>query len=328
MTQLRENTMPELLNNAVNSIILGIEDYQSNDDKRPVSALRNFYAGVLLLGKACLCSAVPKSDPMEILAAKFVPTIGQDGKVLHQPDGNRTIDLQGLKRRFKQFHLRWPSANIDRMQELRNQFEHFHSPAPRESIQQAIADCFPLVQGFFEILKIDPLNSLGDAWQVMLDEKQFFSQQKKICNSSFEKLPWYVEVSQLEFVYCSACGSSLICQADRSNNDPASIEGKCLACGEAFSAEQTVEMIVESEYGGADHIAFQDGGESIINDCTECGQRAYVFDEEINKCYFCEASIFGTCGLCGEGLSVINQSVNDSNFCSYCGHKIEKVMRE
>lgn len=197
--------MSELFENAVNSIILGIEDYQSNDDRRPVSALRNFYAGVLLLGKECLCSAAPKADPMEVLAMKFVPAVNQEGGVIHQPDGNRTVDLQDLRHRFKKFNLQWPNVNIDRMQELRNQFEHFHSPAPRVSIQQAIADCFPLIQGFFEILKVDPSNSLGTACQVMLDEKKFFSEQKNKCDSSFGKLKWCEELSNFEFFHCSAC---------------------------------------------------------------------------------------------------------------------------
>jgi hypothetical protein len=43
-----------LFRNAVQSIQLGIEDYQANNSKRAVSAVRNFYAGVLLLAKEVL----------------------------------------------------------------------------------------------------------------------------------------------------------------------------------------------------------------------------------------------------------------------------------
>ncbi|WP_326892017.1 hypothetical protein U8P73_27395 (plasmid) [Rhizobium beringeri] len=74
--------MSELLTNAIYSIQLGIEDYQSNDDRRPISALRNFYAGVLLLGKECLLNAAPDAEPMEILASKFVPSLDEDGQVV------------------------------------------------------------------------------------------------------------------------------------------------------------------------------------------------------------------------------------------------------
>ncbi|WP_145716595.1 hypothetical protein [Mesorhizobium tianshanense] len=57
-----------------------VEDFQSNDERRPVSALRNFYAGELLLGKQCLLNAAPNVDPMEILASKFAPVLKQRGR--------------------------------------------------------------------------------------------------------------------------------------------------------------------------------------------------------------------------------------------------------
>lgn len=41
----RMSVMSELFENAVVSIQLGVEDYQSNDPRRAISAVRNFYAG-------------------------------------------------------------------------------------------------------------------------------------------------------------------------------------------------------------------------------------------------------------------------------------------
>ena len=58
--------MNSLFDNAVQSIQLGVEDYQSNDAKRAVSAVRNFYAGVLLLAKEVLIRAAPESDPISL----------------------------------------------------------------------------------------------------------------------------------------------------------------------------------------------------------------------------------------------------------------------
>ena len=92
--------MTKLLENAISSIQLGIEDYQSNDPRRPISAVRNFYAGVLLLGKQCLVSAAPNADPMEVLASKFIPVPDGDGGVVHEPKGYQTIDLFELKMRY------------------------------------------------------------------------------------------------------------------------------------------------------------------------------------------------------------------------------------
>ncbi len=41
--------MSEIFENAVTSIILGIEDFKHGSDERMLSAARNYYAGLLLL---------------------------------------------------------------------------------------------------------------------------------------------------------------------------------------------------------------------------------------------------------------------------------------
>lgn len=43
--------MSSLFANAVASIRMGVEDFQQQDHDRDISAVRNFYAGVLLLAK-------------------------------------------------------------------------------------------------------------------------------------------------------------------------------------------------------------------------------------------------------------------------------------
>src|SRR6516165_2838278 len=65
--------MNTLFDNAVQSIPLGVEDYQANDPRRALSSVRNFYAGVLLLAKEVLVRQVPDSAPEDVLAARFKP---------------------------------------------------------------------------------------------------------------------------------------------------------------------------------------------------------------------------------------------------------------
>ncbi|GLS36636.1 hypothetical protein GCM10010869_22270 [Mesorhizobium tianshanense] len=77
-----------------------------------------------------------------------------------------------MREQFKGFGLTWPAGNIKDLQKLRNEFEHYHSEAPKDAIRQAIASCFPLVEGFFAILERSPKAELGDAWDVMLAEKK------------------------------------------------------------------------------------------------------------------------------------------------------------
>ena len=315
--------MTELLDNAVFSIQLGLDDYQSNDPRRPVSAVRNFYAGVLLLGKQCLLNAAPDADPMEVLASRFEPIQDGEGGVSYEPNGYRTIDFNELRHRFKSFELTWPDGDIRKLQELRNKFEHYHSPAPKEAIQQSIAACFPIVEGFFTILEIAPADALGNAWEVMLAEEAFFSKTKKSCNASFNSLPWG-DLTNTNMFSCTSCGSSLIYQVDPENADPTCIEGRCKACGEEFEAEQTVAIIVEGEHGADDYISVKDGGEPVVNDCPQCGLGTYVADYDINVCFSCGYDIVGECARCSTDLTAQNMSVNNSALCDYCDHIMSK----
>jgi hypothetical protein len=59
--------MNSLFDNAIQSIQIGIEDYEANEPKRALSAVRNFYAGTLLLAKEVLVRAVPKAKIKDVL---------------------------------------------------------------------------------------------------------------------------------------------------------------------------------------------------------------------------------------------------------------------
>jgi hypothetical protein len=59
--------MNSLFDNAIQSIQIGIEDYEHNDPKRALSAVRNFYAGTLLLAKEVLVRKAPKASVKDVL---------------------------------------------------------------------------------------------------------------------------------------------------------------------------------------------------------------------------------------------------------------------
>lgn len=69
----------DIFDNAVASITLGIEDFCEGTDARMLSAARNYYAELLLLGKECLVPTAPDADPMEVIGAKFEPVPDGDG---------------------------------------------------------------------------------------------------------------------------------------------------------------------------------------------------------------------------------------------------------
>jgi hypothetical protein len=314
----------ELLQNAIASIQLGVEDYQLKDARRAISAARNFYAGVLLLGKQCLIEAAPEADPMQILGTSFAPKPDGEGGVIHEAKGYRTIDLSELQQRFKDFDLPWPDGDIKTLQRLRNDLEHYHSKAPKEVIRQSIAACFPLIKEFFSILDVEPAAALGDAWKVMLDEEAFFTKQKAQTDATFNALPWGESLSNTEAFRCPSCGSSLIRQLDPSNKDPSSIDGRCTACGQTLTAEETVKLVVEAEFAGENYMAVKDGGDAVTNDCPECGCPTYVLNNEHNTCWFCGGEVGGECALCSVDLRVHNRSINNSSLCDHCDYVMSK----
>ena len=65
--------MSDLFNNAVASIRMGVEDYTNKDGNRALSAVRNFYSGVLLLAKEVLVRTTPEARMQDVLAATYKP---------------------------------------------------------------------------------------------------------------------------------------------------------------------------------------------------------------------------------------------------------------
>src|SRR6202165_762479 len=97
--------MSSLLQNAIESIQLGVEDYQANDRKRALSAVRNFYSGTLLLAKEVLIRSAPDADPEHVIGANYRPVPDGRGGVMFEQDGHRTVDFAEIGKRFADFGL-------------------------------------------------------------------------------------------------------------------------------------------------------------------------------------------------------------------------------
>ena len=112
--------MPDLFENAVQSIKLGVEDYLANDPPRALSAVRNFYAGLLLLAKEVLVRAVPDAEESEIIAARYKPVPDGSGGVKYVAASQRTIDLMTIGYRFKDFGLTINHVALKDLSRIRN----------------------------------------------------------------------------------------------------------------------------------------------------------------------------------------------------------------
>lgn len=320
--------MSEIFENAITSIVLGVEDFETGSDARMLSAARNYYAGLLLLAKECLIRAAPKADAMEVIGAKFKPKPDGDGGVDHAVVGYTTVDLAQLKERFKDFKLPWPDADIEKLQRFRNDLEHYHLKEPVSALGEAIASSFPMVVDFFGILGEDPQFHLADVWDTILERRAAFEKVQKQCLDSLERVDWPAPVSDLDRMACPNCGSSLIGQADPGNEDREDVVGKCFQCGDEIGFEKMMEMVVEASYEVDAYIRAKEGMNSSIADCPDCGAAAYVETGEISVCFACGGSVSGECYRCSASIDVNEYNPDHPGLCSYCGHMVEKIMRE
>ena len=82
--QMAKWVNPTRKSTAVLSIELGVEDYQTGEDRRVLSAMRNLYAGVLLLCKQVLWNVSPADTQGSLIYKDLVPRRinGEVGKLV------------------------------------------------------------------------------------------------------------------------------------------------------------------------------------------------------------------------------------------------------
>ena len=314
--------MTAIFENAVTSIVLGIEDFETNRDDRMISAARNYYAGLLLLGKACLIQQVPDLDPMDVIGARFKPKPDGSGGVQYMVEGFSTIDLRQLRERFKDFGLRWPEGDTKRLQKLRNNIEHFHLDQPISELRDVIASSFPMVVDLFKLLKREPKDHLGEAWFIMLEEHAAYQRVKEDCMESFRGLPWpdLLKADELE---CSACGYQLVRQSNTENDVWGEMAGTCVRCGATMEFEMLIETVVAA-HAVDPYSVMKYGEESPVRPCPECGLKTYLESSEVSHCLACETSVGSECLRCGKIITVDEYSWDSPEFCSYCAHMSAK----
>ncbi len=321
--------MSALFQNAVTSIRMGIEDFQTGDDDRMISSARNYYAGLFLLAKECLVRAAPDADPFLVIGSRVKPIPDGAGGVTVALDGTTTIGFHDLVKRFKDFGLSWPDGDLKKLVKMRNQLEHHHLKEPVTALEEAIAASFPMVVDFFAILGEDPKEELGDTWDVILKQHAAFKKVQDGCLAELAPIKWHVEPGALDRMSCPNCGSSLIGQENPGNDNAEGFNAKCAQCGDVFDVPDSLRMVVDAAFGADDYIAATDGGEPVFNDCPHCTMPdAYVQNGEANGCIACGFVLDESCVQCGAVITLDEYTTLDSGLCGYCNHMSEKAMRE
>jgi hypothetical protein len=316
--------MQTLFENAVQSLQLGIEDYEANDKRRALSCVRNFYAGVLLLAKEVLVRAAPNAKPDEVLSDRYAPKPDGNGGVVYQPASRRTIDFETIGRRFNDFGLPIDHVALRELSKIRNDIEHNCTNATRSSIREAVAKAFPVVANLFRLADEEPHVVLGQAWQTMLDERSLYERELADCRATFDQIDWYSQSLAVAQFRCVSCDSELVAQVDPANTDIQSADCVCRSCGKQMRAEKAVVYALEGKFAAEDHSSIKDGGEPVLNSCPECGVDAYIFDGDENRCAWCGYELGDGCARCSGPLTPNDASFDDPSLCSYCSHVMSK----
>ena len=146
-----------IIQNAIDSIQIGIEDYESDDDRRSVSAVRNISAGVLLLYKEKLCQLSPDDSKELLIKQNIRPVQNDDGEIIFEGKGNKTVDVQSIKERFKSLKVTVDWTRFDEINKLRNDLEHYYTAMSPDAVREIVAKSFLLIRDFLsEYLGKDP----------------------------------------------------------------------------------------------------------------------------------------------------------------------------
>lgn len=319
-----------MMKNAVDSIWIGMEDFHDDDPRRALSAIRNFYAGILLLFKCKLQELSPEGSQEALLKKNILPVIDPvTGQTTWIGSGNNTVEVRDIRDRLKSLGVEGIEWNrLENLQRIRNNIEHYYSKDPVDQMKEAIASALHLITQFCKPhLGKEPVDVLGqECWDLLLAVASLYEAELKASRESLESVDWpYPEVEDaIDYMRCPDCDSQLIKVLDTTAIG-AAIEFVCSSCGSNSSYETVTAAAVPESMEGANYVSVKDGGDSLIEDCPMCGEGTFLIAH--GECAVCFSALeFQSCNMCETALSVDEQHFE--GLCSYCSYKRDKLMAE
>ena len=311
-----------LLTNAVESVQVGIEDWQRNTRPRLISAVRNIHAGILLLYKERLRQLSPPDSAEVLVRAKTRPIIAADGSLRHIGVGSRTVDARAIQEHFKSLGIATDWDRYKAIAALRNDIEHYYKDVTMDSLQGLIADAFVLIRDFATSeLGEEPLVLFGkDTWQTMLDTNAVYSRERSLCDAAMDEVSWASDtlLGGVFSIRCVECGSDLLAPIEPS--EPTEVQLKCRQCGEKEEADSFIPRAIAQATEFQRYLSFDDGLDEPVADCPECFKPTYIDAE--NRCALCGCSVERECARCSHHIPL--SEIESSPLCSYCAHMMSK----
>lgn len=297
--------MHTLLSNAVQSLQIGIEDFQSSDQRRALSAVRNVTAGVLLLFKEKLRQLSPPDSDEVLIKQKLTPAL-VNGELAFRGDGPKTVDFHQIKERLTALGVAVDWKKAEAVVKLRNEVEHYCTDKPSSHLNELVADTFQILHDFItRHLGIEPVTLLGaPTWEVFLRIADIYTKQLAECQSEQARIEWptALQTAIAAGVRCTHCDSELVKpRVPDPNEPPAPYEAEylCVACGKTSPFLDLGLAAVRRHYFTDLYLAATDGGHPPLDMCPECGQGAYIIEEFM--CAACGATFPEQhCNICGD----------------------------
>lgn len=249
-----------LLDNAVVSLHLALEDYASGRDERLLSAVRNLHAGILLLYKEKLRQLSPTGTDDVLVKAKVGFQRGPEGQVIAVGTGKKTVDVLEIQDRFNQLGIGTDWDRFKKINDLRNDIEHHHTSASRGAMQEMISDTFLIIRDFIQTeLEEDPKDLLGhEAWNTLLSVSEVYEKEREECEKALRAIDWESDAlsEAILTLKCIECGSSLLSPLGTTRE----ADLQCRSCGEDATFGHYAPRAISECFASENFRSVQEGG--------------------------------------------------------------------
>jgi uncharacterized OB-fold protein len=276
----------------------------------------------MLLFKHKLSQLSSATSEEALLKQTVQPVVDENGLIQWKGRGKKTVDLGQIRERFKSLGVTVDWRRVERIQDFRNEIEHYYTTSAHDAIRSVLSDSFVVMNDFIRRhLNTDAKVLLGDtSWSVLIQNNKVYEQEKAECEAALARLTYYHDLIEnaLAKYSCDACGSGLIAP-HHASEDAADATFICRVCNEVLPYDEIVKRAVLEYYSHEVYLAHTDGNDMPIADCPECGG-VYLYGEEI--CSGCGHSAEHTCQRCH--AQIPPEELAFEPFCGYCAHVMSK----
>ena len=312
----------DLLTNAVESIQVGIEDWQVGSRARLLSAVRNIHAGILLLFKEALLRASPTGSDEALIKSRLLPKTVAGSGVQFIGVGRKTVDTQQIRERFDSLGIKADWTLFKSISDVRNDVEHYYIDVSKDSLRGVIASAFLIIRSFsVDELEEEPRELLGQStWETMLKAAEVNAAERTSCDEAISKVDWESGTLEdgLHSLRCHECGSDLL--RPDGGDSYADVTLTCRSCGDKMTASDFIPRALTAALDRQLYIFADDGAEEPLADCPSCYKSTYVMDER--RCAYCGHVAAHDCWRCGGSIPASEMS--SSPLCGYCEHMMSK----